>query len=147
MGAIQEPTPEMGPYRTEIRGESFWLTVKEPTATFDVQRLDDHTMRVPTAHVPYVMASLYQVFGHKAFRDWYEQHPAERGEQWPEHPAVTVTRDGEHLLLALTGKVYPKSWDDEDGKDSAIGTEIPFRDMEILRNALDYGRAGFGPST
>lgn len=143
MGAIQEPTPEMGPYRTEIRGESFWLTVKEPTATFDVQRLDDHTMRIPAAHVPYVMASIYQVCGHPAFAAWHDKQPAWI-DQDPREPAVTVTRDGEHLLVALPGKVYPKSWDDEDGQDSAIGTEIPFWDLNDLRDGLNHARAGFG---
>ncbi len=127
MGAIQEPTPAMGPYRTEIRGESFYLNVSGPTATLAARRDDRDTLRVPVDHVPHLLATFDQVTAHNGWRDWSGT---------PRTGAATVTPDGAELLLRTDQPVYVQDWDDEDGTDTSIQTEIAYEDVDDLRTQL-----------
>lgn len=125
MGAQQEPTEAMGPYRTEIRGESFYLTVSGPTAEFFPERVDRHTLRVPPVHTGYLLAALDQVTAHRGWTDW-SGTPREGG--------ITVSRgDGNVLELVLPLPVYAQAWNDEDGRDTSLSTEIEYADVADLR--------------
>ncbi|NGO67871.1 hypothetical protein [Streptomyces boncukensis] len=127
MGAIQEPTTAMGPYRTEIRGESFYLTVYGPTETLGARRVDRHALSVPAAHAPHILAALEQVTAHKGWKDWNGT---------PRTGAVTVTREGDDLILRVDEPVYPQEWNDEDGADTSLSTEIAYWDVDDLREQV-----------
>ncbi|MFJ3100358.1 hypothetical protein [Streptomyces sp. NPDC086835] len=127
MGAQQEPTEAMGQYRTEIRGESFYLTVSGPTAEFAPERVDRHVLRIPVDHARHILAALDQVTAHKGWTDWTGT---------PRTDALTVGRVGDVLELHLPGAVYAQSWDDEDGRDTSISTEIAYADVAHLRALL-----------
>ncbi|MEU9576297.1 hypothetical protein [Streptomyces chilikensis] len=55
MGAIQEPTEAMGPYRVEIRGESFYLTRVDCAPDL---RKGHHEAAIPATDVPTLIAAL-----------------------------------------------------------------------------------------
>ncbi|UQA95646.1 hypothetical protein [Streptomyces halobius] len=127
MGAIQQPTTAMGPYKTEIRRESFYLTVTGPTAELRAERVDRDTMRVPVADVPCILAALDQVTGHLAWREWTGA---------PRTGTVAVTRDGDSLLIRPGAPVYDQRWDDEQGDDTNVMTEVAYEDVDDLRAQL-----------
>ncbi|MBA0053466.1 hypothetical protein E0L36_22080 [Streptomyces sp. AJS327] len=127
MGAIQEPTTTMGPYRTEIRSESFYLTVSGPTATPGARRVDRQTLSVPAAHAPFILAALDQVTAHNGWKDWNGTRRT---------GAITVTRDGDELLLRVDEPVYAQEWNDEDRADTSVSTEIGYEDVGDLREQV-----------
>jgi hypothetical protein len=67
MGAIQEPTPEMGPYKVETRRESFYLTGPRERLTNTAA-----TWSIPVEDVSCVLAALDQVAGppHQGYAAW-----------------------------------------------------------------------------
>ncbi|MEU0181454.1 hypothetical protein ABZ312_09720 [Streptomyces sp. NPDC006207] len=127
MGAIQEPTPAMGPYRTEVRRESFYLTAHGPTEGFAARRVDAHALRVPADHAPLILAALDQVTGHNAWQAWAGTSRTGR---------LVVTPDDGDLLLRTDQPVYDQAWDDEEGKHSSVSTEIEYADVDDLRQQL-----------
>lgn len=127
MGAVQEPTPGMGPYRTEIRRESFRLTVAGPTAQLPARRTDRHTLCLPLAHAPHVLAALDQVTDHPAWQRW-PGTPRTRG--------VVVTVDGDVLVMRTPHPVYADQLSDDAGNDTVIVTELDFADIDALRAQL-----------
>lgn len=127
MGAIQQATPGMGPYGTEIRRESFYLTVSGPSAQLEAQAVDGRTLRVPVGHTRYLLASLQQVTEHLGWRDW---------DGVPRTGGIELTRDGDDLTLRLPQPVHVQRYDDATGADTSISTEIEYQDVSALREAL-----------
>ena len=127
MGAIQQPTAAMGPYGTEIRKESFYLTVSAPTVTFYAQLHGDQGVRVPVSHAKHLLAALDQVTGHRGWREWNGT---------PSTGNVAVTPDGDHLVIVFDASVHEQKWADEEGADSSISTEVAYWDVADLRAQL-----------
>ncbi|GGZ73209.1 hypothetical protein ACFOOM_00960 [Streptomyces echinoruber] len=139
MGAIQEPTPAMGPYWVEIRGESFYLTRGNAPAGV-VTQPGRHEVVVPAGDAPHILAALDQVAAHPQWQRW--PRPAE-GEQpdtsWTRAPGGqgpaadphwTVTLDGDRLHLRGPWVVYHET------HRHLLGTELCYRDVPQLRDAL-----------
>lgn len=139
MGAIQEPTPAMGPYRVEIRSESFYLNRSDASAGV-VTRPSRYEATVPVTDAPQILAALDQVTGHPQWKRW--PRPAE-GEQpdtsWTfppdkQGPAAdahwTVTVDGDRLSIRGPWVVYHES------HRNLLGTELCYWDVSQLREAI-----------
>lgn len=127
MGAIQEPTADMPPWSVEIRRESFYLTAFGPAGELAPERVDDHALRFPVDHAPRLLSALDQVTGHQGWKEWTGT---------PRADAVTLVRDGDVLELRLPEPVYAQVWDDTDGHDTSVSTEIEYAHVEHLRAQL-----------
>ena len=135
MGACLEPTPSMGPYRVEMRGQSFYLNRRgaDPST-----RAGRYEAVLPTTDLPALLAALDQVTTHPHWPRWEAAgRPAAPDTSWtlapgdtgPAAPAEwTVTPDGDHLRLTGPWIV----WHERD----FWGTEIGYADVDQLRAAL-----------
>ncbi|MER7477404.1 hypothetical protein ABTX60_07075 [Streptomyces sp. NPDC126510] len=139
MGALQEPTAAMGPYRVEIRGESFYLNRIDAPAGV-VTQPGRYEVTVPVADAPQIPAALDQVTGHPQWQRW--TRPAQ-GEQpdtsWTlppdkQGPAAdshwTVTVDGDRLHIRGPWVVH------HEVHRNLLGTELGYRDMTELRKSI-----------
>lgn len=128
MGAIQEPTPAMGPYRTEVRRESFYLygDTSSTQASDGPKRVDEHTLRVPAEHVANVLAALDQVRSHASWQMWRETGEHER-------QGITISRQGDHVLLRI-----PCDWvyEQQVSDGVSVTAEIEYRDVTDLYGKL-----------
>lgn len=145
MGAIQEPTPAMGPYHVEIRGESFYLNRADASADV-VTQVSRYEVTVPVADAPLLQAAFDQVTGHPQWQRW--PRPAQ-GEQpdttWtlppdkqgpPADTHWTVTVDGDRLRIRGPWVVY------HEVHRNLLGTELAYADMTELRKALTAATRG-----
>jgi len=127
----------MGPYRVEMRGQSFYLTrVDAQPAT----RVDQYQAALPAGDVPALRAALNQVTGNPHWTRWEDAgRPSAPDTSWtrapgdtgPAAPATwTVTLDTD--TLHITG---PWAIDHESGR-ALWYTEIEYADVLPLRAAL-----------
>lgn len=134
MGAIQVPTPAMGPYRVEIRSESFYLTHVDAPAQYHLGRFE---ILVPASDAPKILAALDQVTSHQAWMQW--QRPTEgelRNTSWTLDPdgaglaptRWTVTPDQAALNISGPWVVYYEH--------QSLQAEIPYEAVSELREAL-----------
>ncbi|MGP3914338.1 hypothetical protein [Nonomuraea sp. 10N515B] len=129
MGAIQEPTPEMGPYRVETRRESFYLTAPRErlanTAT---------TWSIPAEDVPCVLAALDLVTG--SSHNWYSSWVAIGRPVTGDVPEVTgdypAAVDG--ARVTLSGPAWLIERTDDDWPYNSI--ELGYDAVVPLRAAL-----------
>lgn len=128
MGAIQEPTRAMGPYATEIRRESFYLTcIAGATGAAGPNRINEQTLRIPASHAAFLLAALDQVRAHLGWQSWQMTGQAER-------QGITVTRDGDYLLLGIP---CPEVYDQQLSNGTvAVTAEIEYRDVSDLSHKL-----------
>ncbi|WP_414167249.1 hypothetical protein ACMATS_06455 [Streptoverticillium reticulum] len=136
MGAIQQPTKAMGPYRIEIRSESFYLTRTDAKGCASPDR---HTATVPASDAPALIASFAQVASHPAWkrREWAGGDPTDttwtlppdgQGEA-PSHD-WSVSRDGETLTIKGPWVVHAEN------ERALLDSEIRYLDLPQLGNAL-----------
>lgn len=119
----------MGPYSADAVGRrSFSLEAEEPAGAVTINRVDAHTLRVPVAHVPYLLAVLGEVTAGQAWSEWTGHD---------RHGRVTVVHDGDDLVLTVPGEVYAEPWSDEDGDVVLFSVEIDYRDVAALRKSLE----------
>jgi hypothetical protein len=95
MGACLDPTPAMGPYLIEMRGQSFYLT---RTAAAPHTRAGRHEALLPAADLPHIAAALGQVMTHPW---WNNPDRAER--TGPADLSWTLPPDG-------TGPLADPDW-------------------------------------
>ncbi|MFE7480008.1 hypothetical protein [Streptomyces sp. NPDC057552] len=143
MGAIQEPTPEMGPYRVEMRSESFYLTRTEADAETTAARTR-YEAKVPTADLPALLAALDQVLTHPWWPKWERPAPGEEpdtswvrppGEEGSApHPCWTAVADGEGVIITGPWTVHHELREDDD---HLLFSEICYRDVEDLKVELE----------
>ncbi|MFD7738041.1 hypothetical protein [Kitasatospora sp. NPDC059800] len=135
MGAIQEPTREMGPYRVEIRSESFYLNRTEAEGCTVPSRYE---AVVPAADLPYLTAAFQQVRGHKAWhlKEWAGGDPTDTSWTLPpdgkgEAPAASweVSRDGDKLSIRGPWIVY-------EVERGVLFTELRYLDLTDLDEEL-----------
>ncbi|MFI6205925.1 hypothetical protein ACIBAI_05925 [Streptomyces sp. NPDC051041] len=138
MGAIQEPTSDMGPYRTEIRGESFYLARVGEGAS----HLSRHEVRVPAAEIPALLAALKQATDHLGYRQWAASNPEPPDASWvlppgekgeAPYPDWSVSRERSDIIIRGPWVAYPP----EEWQERPVVTgEIAYWDVEALRGAL-----------
>lgn len=139
MGACLEPTPTMDPYRIEIRRESFYLNRSDATAD-TVSTPGRYELTVPIKDATPILAALDQAVAHPQWACWPRPDTSEPSDTaWtlpPDgagpaaDPAWTVTRDGTSLRIRGPWVVhYDTNW-------RQVGTEICYRDLEALRDAI-----------
>lgn len=140
MGAIQQPTPAMGPYHVEMRSESFYLT-RADADPGTMSAPGRYEAKVPAGDVPALLASLDQVTEHPWWEKW--ERPVDGAEpdtSWALPPGSegpladahwTVTSDGDAILIKGPWIV----WYEPDR--SIATTEICYRDLAELREALN----------
>ncbi|ONK13151.1 hypothetical protein [Streptomyces sp. MP131-18] len=139
MGAIQEPAPAMGPYRVELRKESFYLSRADAVPDL-ISASSRYELKVPSEDAPALLSALDQVTGHPSWGKWPRPAQDERpdttwalppGSDGPApDPHWTVTPTGPALSIRGPWIVYYET-------DRAfLSTEICYRDLEELREAL-----------
>ncbi len=133
MGAIQQPTPAMGPYSIEARSESF--TMRRAGKTGDtvshVGTYDDGEVAFPAAEIPQILAALAQATPFAAVAVITEQG-AEAEAQIARAWRVRV--DGDALRIA--GPVWA-SVEERDDEQLLAFAEIPYGRLAELRELLE----------
>jgi hypothetical protein len=138
MGAIQESTPDMGPYRTEIRGESFYLSRVGEGA----RHLSRYELRVPAQEIPAFLAALKQATDHLGYRRWEASSPEPQDASWvlppgeegeAPYPDWSVSREQSDIVIRGPWVLYPpEDWQEQP----IVSGEIAYRNVEALRGAL-----------
>ncbi|MFD1932221.1 hypothetical protein ACFSKW_12125 [Nonomuraea mangrovi] len=97
MGAIQKPTPPMGSYKVETRGESFYLTAPKDRLTNAAD-----TWRILRQDVPCVLAALDQVVGppHEGYAAWEANGRTNTGDVPAVDGTYPAAADGERVALS-----------------------------------------------
>ncbi|PPT14820.1 hypothetical protein CYQ11_19835 [Streptomyces cinnamoneus] len=126
----------MGPYRVEIRSESFYLT---RTAAEHCTAPSRHQAVVPASDLRHLAAAFRQVRGHKAWREkeWADGDPSDTSWTLPpggegEAPAASweVSLDGEKLSIRGPWIVYAEP------DRGLLSTEIAYLNLADLDDAL-----------
>ncbi|MFE0877301.1 hypothetical protein ACFW4X_21000 [Streptomyces smyrnaeus] len=139
MGTIQQPTPEMGPYSTEVRRESFYLNRANNDAHGVVHRVNRYAVTLPSADRAALLATLAQVTGHRAWKEWQKSNPAPLDPEWllppdgsaPTPPGEwTVERDNDTITLRGPWLVH--------ADHEYMNTEIAYESVTALRAALEH---------
>ncbi|MFJ9719923.1 hypothetical protein ACIRPQ_29025 [Streptomyces sp. NPDC101213] len=143
MGAIQERRPEWGPYRLEMRTQSFYLGSWHPGTTGDSvpECIDETTFTTPAAEAGELLAALdfAQKWANANAASVYVN--AEPGEPWrlKESAPGTLCISGPFALLRIGAAGY------ERNPRTALTAEIRYADLRPLRDALrPYVPAGSG---
>lgn len=132
MGAIQEPTRNMGPYKIEARSESFTLSrggvvgdAVEHTGSYD-----DGQLSVPATEIPQILAALTQAEPFAARAEITEQD-AETEAQMARDWQVTVDGDA----LRISGPI----WASVEPREELLlaFAEIPYGRLAELRTILE----------
>ncbi|MFI6179798.1 hypothetical protein ACIA8R_29935 [Nonomuraea sp. NPDC051191] len=129
MGAIQQPTPAMGPYRVETRSQSFYLTAPKDRLTNTAT-----TWSIPATDVPSVLAALDQVVGppHQGYSAWVTNGRPVTGvvpEVTGDYPAMT---DGHLVTMSGPAALYTSTNDTSPYNSIELGYDV----VEPLREAL-----------
>lgn len=130
MGATLQRDAAMGPYRVEVRRESFYLHRDSLDA---VQVMGRYELCVPASEASAIQAALRQVVGHLAWQEWQDSDAAPFDTSWTlppggEGPAAeadwTVARRGDLLAIRGPWVVYSRS------------VEIAYQDTRAFADAL-----------
>ncbi|MEV5136261.1 MULTISPECIES: hypothetical protein [Streptomyces] len=140
MGAIQQPTPAMGPYIVEMRTESFYLTRTDadPACTAAPARYE---AKVPAEDVPALLASFEQVMDHPWWEKWERpDEGAEPDTSWALPPSGDGPLPDTHWTVEAEGDAITIKgpwivWYEPDR--SIMTTELCYRDLAELREALN----------
>jgi hypothetical protein len=128
MGAIQEPTSDMGPYGVEVRRESFYLNATGDPGEYNHVDGEPDTLSLPADHVPYVLAALDQVTGHAAWKEWSKTGTHRQG--------AVAAHVGDHLVLRFQDTVYLEPREHDGMKYLLASTEVEYADVDHLRSLL-----------
>ncbi len=137
MGAIQQPTPAMGPYGIEARSESF--TMRRAGKTGDtvghVGTYDNSEVYFPAGEIPQILAALAQA---APFAATAVITPQDAETEAQTARAWRVEVDGDALRIA--GPVWA-SVEERDNDRLLAFAEIPYGRLAELREVLESLRA------
>lgn len=142
MGAIQDPTPAMGPYTIEARRESFRLhragRPGDPVAALGPY--DDGELYLPFTELPEILAALAQAASCAALapapRPTTEPDNAEViARRWRVEVDMKTTREIRRGTLTISGPCWV-SVEDREGAPHAH-LEVPYTRLPNLRALLE----------
>lgn len=141
MGAIQKPTPQMGPYGIEARSESFILrrAGKTGDAVGHTGTYDTGQVSLPAAEIPQILAALAQAEPFAAQAQ--AESPAERAQR-AQRDAETEAIIARPWQIAVDGdalRIAGPVWTSVEPREELLlaFVEIPYGRLAELRTALD----------
>ncbi|WP_433513831.1 hypothetical protein ACQP2T_61505 [Nonomuraea sp. CA-143628] len=128
MGAILEPTPEMGPFTCEARGESFCLGCHRDYLAVT----PDRVWSIPASQVPALFAAFDQIRAFPAY--------AADLQAGGDVPAHNIEMRDQHVHVEGLGHAYLGDASTQDWPYRTV--EVLYRHVQTLQDAITSAVAG-----